>query len=221
MNVPCLKGVGTVTDRNRGLQWPLPAGQHLKQPYLCFRNWADSAKTLSKTLMESPHSGCCHPVWKTFENLCYEESATMPVLTQKGKMAPFPIWCSLSQCGRTCVRFQHNTADDKIAYEKRQMAAVTLLGGPTSIWHIEPVNDYFCISQQFFFSLGELDWYMGRQSWCSALIWGFSLLENCHTSICFQLNIFSIKWCNKSRKSVRVYVLLSHCFCEHLVSDLE
>lgn len=80
---------------------------------------------------------------------------------KKKTMAPFSIWSSLSQCGRTCVRFQHNTADDKIAYEKRQMAAVTLLGGPTSTWHIEPVNDYFCISQQFFFFLVELDWYIG------------------------------------------------------------
>lgn len=52
-----------------------------------------------------------------------------------GKMAPFPIWSSLSQCGRTCVRFQRNRADDKIFYEKRQMAAVTILGGPTSTYY--------------------------------------------------------------------------------------
>lgn len=74
------------------------------------------------------------------------------------RMAPFSIWSSLSQCGRTCVSFQYNRADDKIAYEKRQIAAVTLLGGP-STWHIKACEGFFL----FYFSavfLVELDWYM-------------------------------------------------------------
>lgn len=54
----------------------------------------------------------------------------MPVSAPGRKMAPCPIWSSPSQRGRTRARFQHNRADDKRAYEERQMAAVTLLGGP-------------------------------------------------------------------------------------------
>lgn len=138
---------------------------------------------------------------------------------KKKTMAPFSIWSSLSQCGRTCVRFQHNTADDKIAYEKRQMAAVTLLGGPTSTWHIEPVNDYFCISQQFFFFFSRVRLIyraIKYQSWCSALIWGFSLSENCSIILCICLNHFQLsKVTNPSfqhMQSVWVYVPLHHSF---------
>lgn len=38
----------------------------------------------------------------------------------------------------------------KGAYEKRQTAADSLLGGPASTWHVKPAWDYFfCICQQF------------------------------------------------------------------------
>lgn len=61
----------------------------------------------------------------------------------------FHLELAQSVCGRVCVHFRHNRAHDKIAYEKKQMSAATLLGGPISTWYIKPVTDYFCISQQF------------------------------------------------------------------------
>lgn len=101
-----------------------------------------------------PHSSCCHPVWKTFERVyATKRVQKIPVLTcAEGKrMAPFSIWSLLSQCGRTCACLQHKRAEDKRAYEKRQMVTVTLLGGPASTLHIKPVRDYFCILSLFFF----------------------------------------------------------------------
>ena len=127
---PNLGGGATVDSKERK---PAGAPAHQarpsNQPYLCFRKWTERAKTLPKMLMESPRCGCCHPVWKTFENLCYEkERRDARRGAEGGKMAPSSIWSRPSWRGRTCVRLQHNTADDKIAYEKRQMAAVTLSG---------------------------------------------------------------------------------------------
>lgn len=76
----------------------------------------------------------------------------------------------------------------KGAYEKRQMAAVSLLGGPASARHIKPARDYFCVCQQFSFSRVRLIYEaIKNQSWWCTLIWAFSetfILCSCFN--CFQ-----------------------------------
>lgn len=116
------------------------------------------------------HSGSCHPVWKTSEILCYEKSVKMPILTTGGKMAPFSIWSSPSQRGRTCVPFQHNRADGKIAYEKKDKWLQSLFWvglQAHDIWSLWRIIFEFLSS-----FLGESDWYMGLLNISlDALLW--------------------------------------------------
>lgn len=85
----------------------------------------DAAAVSTQRLLLLPFS--LENIW---ESLFWKERKN--ALHTGGKMAPFSIWNSVSQCGRTCVHFQHYRADDKIAYTKkeRRLQSVSLLGGP-------------------------------------------------------------------------------------------
>lgn len=74
-----------------------------------------------------------------------------------GKTAPCSIWSALSQRGRTCVCFLCNTADDKIAFEKKntRMAASRSPGWATAPDILGLRGIIFAFSAGF---LVQLDW---------------------------------------------------------------
>lgn len=117
VSVPCPKQRGALDLQGRRpagarARWSFPALPG--STYLCFRNRAAGAKTLSKTLMESPHGG---PLPSSLEKhlkiFVMKRVQRCPSARRGETLAQFSIWSSLSQCGRTCVRFQHNRADDR------------------------------------------------------------------------------------------------------------
>lgn len=135
-----------------------PASQSFLRPYLCFRNWSEAAKTLSKTLMEPPHIGCCHPVWKTFwEPLLWNECCDASREWKEGMGEGDKRWLRFPS-GERVPLFSKHIADDKRGLMNRDKRLQTLFWvGPASLWHIKPAWRYFLHLLAIFFSFSWTD----------------------------------------------------------------